>query len=166
MVADKLLMAAMAASTAVSAASTFAAGKQKQSAYDYNAKIDERNSAAKEIQAEVFKRNADLQILKFQKDFRRLNDATSQAFRKNGFVATGGTPLLVALENAQNADEEIAIREYNASVGEQQIKESAVNDKLSANLNQMYGKAAATEGMIGAGRTLMSGGSSMYTMGQ
>ena len=166
MAVEKLLMAAMAASTAVSAVSTFAAGKQRQSAYDYNAKIDERNSSAKEIQAEVFKRNADLQIQKFQKDFRRLNDATSQAFRKNGFVATGGTPLLVALENAQNADEEIAIRQYNASVGEQQIKESAVNDQLSANLNRMYGKAAAKEGMIGAGRTLMSGASSIYGMNQ
>lgn len=159
-------MAAMAASTAVSAASQFAAGKQQKSAYDYNAQIDERNSQAKVIQAEVFKRNANLQIQKFQKDFRRLNDATSQAFRANGFVATGGTPLLVALENAQNADEEIAIRQYNASVGEQQIEESAVNDRLSANLNRMYGQAAQKSAVIGAGKTLMSGASSMYSMGR
>ena len=164
MAIDKLLMAAMAASTAVSAAAQISAGKQQKSAYDYNAQIDERNAQAKDIQAEVFKRNADLQIQKISKDFRRLNDATSQAFRKNGFVATGGTPLLVALENAQNADEEIAIRQYNASVGEQQIEESAVNDRLSANLNRMYGQAAQKSAIIGAGKTLMSGASSMYQM--
>ena len=151
-------MASMA-STALSAASSIAAGRQQKAAYDYNAQIDERNALAKEIQAEVYKRNQDLQIQKFRQDFRRLNDATSQAFRKNGFVATGGTPLLVALENAQNADEEIAIKEYNASVGEQQIKESAVNDRLSANLNRMYGQAAKKSGMIGAGNTIMSGAS-------
>ena len=151
-------MASMA-STALSAASSIAAGRQQKAAYDYNAQIDERNALAKEIQAEVYKRNQDLQIQKFRQDFRRLNDATSQAFRKNGFVATGGTPLLVALENAQNADEEIAIKEYNASVGEQQIKESAVNDRLSANLNRMYGQAAKKSGMIGAGKTIMSGAS-------
>ena len=161
---QKLLMMAMAGSTAESAAATFAAGKQQKSAYDYNAQLDERNAQAKEIQAEVFKRNSDLQIQKFQKDFRRLNDATSQAFRKNGFVATGGTPLLVALENAQNADEEIAIRQYNASVGEQQIQESAVNDKLSANLNRMYGKAAQMSAVIGAGKTLLSGASNIASM--
>ena len=37
---QKLLMMAMAASTAVSAAATFAAGKQQKSAYDYNAQLD------------------------------------------------------------------------------------------------------------------------------
>ena len=86
----KLMMASMA-STALSAASSIAAGRQQKAAYDYNAQIDERNALAKEIQAEVYKRNQDLQIQKFRQDFRRLNDATSQAFRKNGFVATGGT---------------------------------------------------------------------------
>jgi hypothetical protein len=82
-----------------------------------------------------------------------------QAFRYNGFVATGGTPLKVAMENARQADEEIAMRRYNAAIGQQQALESATEARMQADLNRLYGAQASQASYYQAGSTLLSGAS-------
>ena len=72
--------------------------------------------------------------------------------------------MLVALANAQEADEEIAIRDYNARVGRQELKEEGVALRMEAELNRMYGDQARTAGVMRAGQSLLSGASDMYNI--
>jgi len=132
-----------------------AQGNQQAAAYKYNAAINERNAQVAEQQGEQLVYANELEIEKFKDDFQDLQAATTQAFRYNGFVAGSGTPLKVALANAAEADEEIAIRRYNAKVGKQQTEESATQERMQGQLNRMYGRQARLAGYINAGSSLL-----------
>lgn len=155
-----IAIAAAAGSSLLSAKSALESGKAQQRANEFNAQVQERNAKVAEQQAEQLRISSELQIQDFSKSFSRLQASTMQAFRYNGFVATGGTPLRVALENAREADSEIAMRRYNASVGQQQALESAAESRMQADLSRLYGQQARTASYYQAGSSLLSGASS------
>ena len=134
-----------------------AAGRQEQAAYNFNADVNERNADVSDQEAEQLVRNEEQNIADFREDFSDLQDATAQAYRYNGWIASTGTPLKVLLANAQEADEEIAARRYNAKVGKQQKEESALQQRMQANLNNLYASAARKSSFISAGSSLLSG---------
>ena len=150
-------IAATIVSSVVQADGARKIGKQTKAANDYNASINDRNALADEQDAIQLKLANGLSIARFQREFSDLQDATSQAFRFNGFVAEGGTPLKVALANAKEADEEIAIMKYNSAVGVQELEQSAVQNKMQGNLNRLYGRNAMAAANINAGTSLLSG---------
>ena len=127
-----------------------AAGRQEQAAYNYNADINERNAQVAEQEATQLVFQEEQNIVQFREDISDLQDATGQAFRYNGWIAEEGTPLKVALANAQEADEEIAIRRYNAQVGRREYLEGAAQERMQGTLNRMYGQAARRAGQYGA----------------
>ena len=141
------------------------AGKMEQQAQEYNAKVAERNSKVARLSKEITKKQTDLNILDFQKDFDKFQRATSQAYRVNGFQADTGTPLVVALENAYEAEKEIAIQQYNSKVKESQLEEQAIQGGMQADLNRMYGDQARTRGKYQAYGSLLSGASNLASMG-
>ena len=143
--------AAVLGSTA-QAAGQVAAGNTKNAAYQFNADINERNAQVAEQQAEQLVRREEEKIVKFQKDFRKFSDAQSQAFRYNGWIASEGTPLKVALASAQEA-----------SAG--QLEENATQERMQADLNRMYGKAAKRSGKINAFSTLLGGAGDVGRIG-
>ncbi len=147
----------MIASAAVSAVGAIEQGKAQSRAYRYNAQINERNAAVAEQEGEQIIAENEVEVLRFRKQFDDLQAATQQAFRYNGWIADSGTALKVAMANAAEADEEIATRRYNAKVGKQQKEESALQQRMQANLNQMYASAARTAGFMKAGSTLIGG---------
>ncbi len=61
----------------------------------------------------------------------------------------------MALASAQEAEEEIATRRYNAKVSAGQLEENATQERMQADLNRMYGKSASRAGKIDAGRSLL-----------
>ena len=132
------------------------AGKQQQAAYDYNSDINERNAQVADTQAEQLVFQEEQNIVDFRKQFDDLQAATQQAFRYNGWIANEGTPLKVALANAQEADEEIATRRYNAKVGREELKEQGTQERMQGTLNRMYGKAARTAGKARAATSLIN----------
>jgi len=158
------ISAAVLGSTA-QAAGQVAAGNTKNAAYQFNADINERNAQVAEQQAEQLVRREEEKIVKFQKDFRKFSDAQSQAFRYNGWIASEGTPLKVALASAQEAEEEIATRRYNAKVSAGQLEENATQERMQADLNRMYGKAAKRSGKINAFSTLLGGAGDVARIG-
>jgi len=139
----------------------YQAGQQKQAAFNYNSDINERNALAFEQQAEQAEFQSELEITEFREQYADLRDAQAQAFRYNGWLAEEGTPLKVMLASAQEADEEVATRRYNAAVGAQEIRESGVQEKMQGQLNRMYGKSAATEGKARAFASLIQTGSAI-----
>ena len=117
------------ASTAVSAVGAIQAGKDQQRAYNYNAQINERNAKANDQAAEQLILQNEVDVKRFRNDFDDLQASTSQAFRYNGWMADTGTPLKIALANAQEADEEVATMRYNAKVGKQELKEQGEGNR-------------------------------------
>jgi len=139
----------------------YQAGQQEQAAYNFNADINERNAKAADQEAAQLVFTEEQNIVQFREDFSDLQDATNQAFRYNGWIAEEGTPLKVALANAQEADAEIETRRYNAAVGAQTISEQGVESRLQGTLNRMYGKAASTRGKARAVQSLISSGTAI-----
>ena len=132
------------------------AGKQEEAAYNYNTDINERNADVAEQQGEQLVFQEEQNIVDFRKQFDDLQAATSQAFRYNGWIASEGTPLKVALANAQEADEEIATRQYNAKVGRAELNEQATQERMQGQLNRMYGRAANIRGKARATASLIN----------
>lgn len=162
-----IALVAAGASAVVGASGALAQGKQQQAAYNYNADINERNAKAADQQAEQVIFNEELEIVRFRNEFDDLQAATAQAQRYNGWIAEEGTPLKVALQNAIEADEEVATRRYNAKVGAQQIREGGVQERMQANLNRMYGTAARRASRYQAAGSLLGGvqqGSTIYAL--
>tara|TARA_Y100001938_G_C7870231_1_gene319926 strand:+ start:58 stop:546 length:489 start_codon:yes stop_codon:yes gene_type:complete len=155
--APKLAIAAAVGAAAFTVSNQIAAAKTQQAAYNFNAAIADRNAKVKEQDLEVFRRSHDLKMRRFTRDFRKLNDATLMAYSSRG-IAMEGTPLLVAMENAAEFEEEKAILNFNAKVKEQSIQESAVNERLRGSLQRLYGKAAMKSGYAQAGATLLQAG--------
>ena len=133
-----------------------AQGRQEQVAYNYNADINERNAKAADQEAAQLAFVEEEKIVKFREDFSDFQDAQMQAFRYNGWIAEEGTPLKVALASAQEADEEIATRRYNARAGSQELREAGVQERMQGQLNRMYGKAARRAGQYSALGSLLS----------
>jgi len=121
------------ASAVFSAAGSIQAGKDQKRAYNYNAQVNERNAQVADQDAEQLVLMEEVEIGRFRREFDNLQAATSQSFRFNGWMADTGTPLKVALANAQEADEEVAIRRYNAKVGKAELKEKGTQERMSAN---------------------------------
>ncbi len=140
-------------------------GKMQQQANEYNAKVAERNAKVARTSKEIQKRHTDLAILDFEKDFDKFQSATAQSYRVNGFQAGTGTPLVVAIENAYEAEKEIAMQKYNSTIREAQLEETAIQGGMSADLSRMYGEQARTAGKYNAYSSLLGGASQLAGMG-
>ena len=140
------------------------AGRAQQKAHDYNAQINERNAKVAEQEGARNRFLAELDLMRAREDFRNLQGATQQAFRYNGFMGNTGTAYLVAMENANEFDRDAEMARYNARVGEEQAKESALQERMQADLNRMYGRAAAKAGRTRAMGTLLGGVSSAASL--
>ena len=154
--APMISLGATVIGAATQATGAVAQGNTQQAAYNFNADINERNAKVAEQQAEQLVRREEEKIVDFQKDFRKFSDAQSQAFRYNGWIASEGTPLKVALASAQEAEEEIATRRYNAKVSSGALEENAAQERMQATLNRMYGQTARRAGQIRATTTLLN----------
>ena len=152
---DPVSMALIAASGA-SAFGSIKGGYQQARALNYQAKINERNARAAEIAGEQIVMDAELGIGDFRESFEDFNDQTMQTARANGWAADTGTPYLIAMENARQADKEIAIRRLEARKGKQSTEETALSERMQAVLNKQSAKQARTSGYMEAGKTLLS----------
>ena len=156
----EVAIAAAVVSTIAASINARAAGQAQQNAYNYNADVNDRNADASDIAAEQFIQAEELQIVKFQNQYTELAQQTSMAASHNGWLADSGTPLKIALANAQEADNEINIKRYNASVGKQELEEQGVQSRMQGTLNRMYGREARRAGTAKSNQALLSGISS------
>jgi hypothetical protein len=163
--ADPVTATLVAGTSLLSASAAVQQGAAARAAGQFNANMAERNAKVAEQQAEQIKRSSEFDINRFRDNFADLQATAAQAFRYNGFVATGGTPLQVLLDNAREADTEIALRRYNASIGEQQALESATEQRLQGRLDRMMGRSAQKASYYQAAGSLLRGGAQIAGMG-
>ena len=137
----EVAIAAAVISTVATAAGHAAQGKGQEAAYKYNADINDRNADASQIAADQLILAEELQIVKFENSYEELAQQTQMANSYNGWLADSGTPLKIALANAQEADNEINIKRYNAQVGKQQLEEQEQQEADRALREEIEAKA-------------------------
>jgi len=155
---------AIGASSVMTARSQIAAGKAQQNAANFNALVDERNADIADQNKVLAGINTGLQKKAFAKEFSRSMATTKQAYRHSGFVASGGTPALVALEMASEADERMAEIEYQGRLKQQGFSEEAIEMRMSAGARRAEGAAAAKAGRQAAYGSLLQGASTIGQM--
>lgn len=154
---------AIGASGVMTARNQIAAGKSRQNAANFNALVDERNADIADQNKILAGINTGLQKKMFAKEFGRAMASTQQAYRYNGVVASSGTPALIALEMAQEADDQVALIEYEGRLKQQGFSEEATELRAGAAARRAEGAAAAKAGRQAAYGSLLQ---SAATIGQ
>ncbi len=109
--------------------------------FELNNPTAKRNERVARQEADLRERVGDREAIRFRKNFRKLQDKADTAFRKGG-VATGtGTPILVAMENANEAEEEVQLIGLQARTDAGRLREQGVNQRLAGQVTLLEGRA-------------------------
>ena len=129
-----------------------AAAQAQRQAFEYNARITERNAKAADIRADFSKLISEIDITKFRDDADRFNRAVGTGFR-----AETGTPRQVMIASAARQDDEIQARRMNADAQVTALREQGVNERLRGNLFMNRGAMAMQTGQIRAATATIQG---------
>ncbi len=138
-------------STLLSAYGTYQQGAYQKGMGEYQAKVAERD-AQSTLEAGAS------QEASFRKKARAQRGSNIVNIAKSG-VAMKGSPLLVMTEIARETEDEAYNIRRNAQV-------TADNYRSQAGAYRLAGSYAYKQGLIGAGATLMQGGSNAYKQGK
>ena len=155
---------ATAGSSLLGAGAAIDSGKSQQVALEFNARVNERNAVIGEQQADVIKRESELNIQDLKGRYSEFQAMQERTLAMNGWDADTGTGLQLQLEAAASADADIANLRYNAAIAQAQALEGAVQERIQADLNVLYGKQAVRESQYRAAGTLLSGASKSATL--
>ena len=159
--------AASAIGTVVSVAGAIAQAKGQAAAARYNAAIHDRNSETAKIAADWRKLSNDIEEQTWRDQFNALQGSYTVMANKSGVQGGTGTSLAVMLANAEQADDEIAMRDLAAETDAQTYREQGINEKLNANLQRIYARNYITAGRFKMMSAATSGISrSAYLLGQ
>lgn len=127
----------------MSAAGAGKSASAQRASAEYNAAIMERNAKVREQDAEqqLFMNDRDnLRFSRIATDFVKNQQAY---YSSSGVVSGQDTALIVALNSANNADEQIRNKTFDAEVAALALREQATGMNLQANLTRMEGAAKA-----------------------
>jgi len=117
-----------------------AAGKQASALGKYNQSVQNRNALVREQEAEAIKKQTEFDVARFDQQFEQLVGQTKVATAKSG-VERSGTALNIARFNAEQAEIQKDVMDYNSQVAQSQKMEQA-------NFARMQGVIARREGEI------------------
>ena len=131
-----------------------AAAKQAGAIGSYNQQIQERNAEIAEQESEQLEKQKELDLQKFDQQFAQLQGETKTAILKSG-VELSGSGLRVLRANAEQAELEKDIIDYNTEIGKSQKFEEANFSRMQGSL----AKAEARQAQLGyyakAGESLL-----------
>jgi len=139
----------------VSAAVSVAAAKQAGAIGKYNQSIQERNATIAEQEAEKLEQQKEFDIARFDQQFVQLQGQTKTAIYKSG-VTLEGSGLRVMRYNAEQAEIEKNILDYNSKVAQSQKLEEANFARMSGQMAKMEAKQAQLGYYAQAGQSLMT----------
>lgn len=128
--------------TWVTAAASVAAARQASAIGKYNQAIQNRNAEVAEQQVEILEQKKELDLARFDRDFQQLQSETKVSVLKSG-VELSGTALKILRSNAQEAEFEKDMIEYNTKIGQSRAYEQANFARMQGNLARQEGRAAA-----------------------
>tara|TARA_A100001388_G_scaffold265679_1_gene238073 strand:- start:712 stop:1233 length:522 start_codon:yes stop_codon:yes gene_type:complete len=127
--------------TWVSAAVSVAAAQQASAIGKYNQAVQNRNAQIAEQEAQAIEQQKNLDIERFDKQFTKLQGETKTAILKSG-VTLEGSGLRILRQNAEEAEVEKDIIEYNASIGKSRAFEKANFARMQGSLERMRARQA------------------------
>ena len=117
-----------------------AAGRAAMQTAEYNKKIRDRNARVAEQEADLRERVGGREVLRFRKQFDKLQARAGTAYRKSGVLATTGTPLDVLRESADEAEEDIQTIRLTAATDAGRMRQQGVNQRLAGQLTLLEGR--------------------------
>ena len=128
--------------TAIVAATSVAAARQASAAGKYNQAIQNRNAQVAEQEAEAIQQRTELDLARFDQQFQQLQSETKVSVLKSG-AELSGTALKILRSNAEQAEIEKDMMEYNSKICQARAFEQANFSRMQGNLARQQGRAAA-----------------------
>jgi hypothetical protein len=130
--------------------------QQQGAAGKYNQSIQNRNAQIAEQEAAQIEKQLEFDIARFDQKFQQLQGQTTTSIAKTG-ADFSGTGLRVLRANAEEAEKERNIMEYNAKIGQARKFEEA-------NFFRIQGQVARQTARTAQMGTIMSTGTSLLGM--
>jgi len=127
---------------AASAATSLIAGKQASALGKYNQDIQNRNAQVSEQQAEAIEKQNEFDIARFDQQFDQLQAQTKVAVIKSG-AEISGSALRILRSNAEQAEIQKDVMEYNSKVAQSQALEQANFARMQGNIARQQGRIAS-----------------------
>ena len=130
------------------------AAKQQSALGKYNQQVANRNAVVKEQEAEAIKKQTEFDIVKFDQQFEQLTGETKVATLKSG-VELSGSALNILRYNAEQAEVQKDVMDYNSKVAQAQKIEEANFARISGTIARRRGDIAALGSYARAGESLL-----------
>tara|TARA_R110000803_G_scaffold185692_1_gene248063 strand:- start:5496 stop:6002 length:507 start_codon:yes stop_codon:yes gene_type:complete len=127
---------------AITAGTSVIAARQASATGKFNQDIQNRNAKVAEQEAVAIEQKKELDLERFDKQFQQLKGETIVAIAKTG-AEQSGSSLRILKFNAEEAEFEKNMIEYNAEIGKSKAYENANFARMSGQLARQEGKAAA-----------------------
>ena len=138
----------------VSAVVSVAAAQQASAAGKFNQAIQNRNAQIAEQEAQLIEKQSEFDLAQFDKKFARFQGETKTAILKSG-VTLEGSGLRILRANAEEAEVEKDIIEYNASIGKSRAFEKANFARMQGQVARNNARAAELGYYAQAGESLL-----------
>ena len=138
----------------VTAVASVAAAQQASAAGKYNQAVQERNARVKEQEAAQMEKQKEFDLARFDQQFSQLQGETKTAVLTSG-VELSGSGLNVMRYNAEQAEIEKDILDYNSKVAQSQKIEEANFARMRGQIARNEARAAQIGYYAQAGQSLM-----------
>ena len=134
-----------------------AAAQQISALGKYNQSVQNRNALIREQEAEAIKKQTEFDIARFDQQFERLTGQTKVATLKSG-VQLSGSALNILRYNAEQAEIQKDVMNYNSQVSQAQKIEQANFARMQGSLARMQARQAQIGYLSQAGTSLLTSG--------
>ena len=131
-----------------------AAGKQANALGKYNQSVQNRNALVREQEAEAIEKQNEFDIARFDQQFVQLQGQSKTAIYKSG-VTLEGSGLRVLRYNAEQAEIQKTVMDYNSKVAQSQKLEEANFARIQGVIARREGKIAQLGYYAKAGESLL-----------
>ena len=131
-----------------------AAGKQASALGKYNQSVQNRNALVREQEAEAIEKQNEFDIARFDQQFEQLQGQSKTAIYKSG-VTLEGSGLRVLRYNAEQAEIQKTVMDYNSKVAQSQKMEDANFARIQGSIARREGKIAQLGYYAKAGESLL-----------
>ena len=128
--------------------------QQQGAAGKYNQAIQNRNAEIATQEAQQIEKQLEFDISRFDQKFQQLQGQTTTRIAKTG-ADLSGTGLRVLRANAEEAEKERNIMEYNAKIGQARKFEEANFFRIQGQVARQQAKSAQMSTLINTGTSLL-----------
>jgi hypothetical protein len=129
--------------------------QQQGAAGKYNQAVQNRNAKIAEQEAEQIDKQLQTDLVRFDKQFQKLQGETTTSIIKSG-AELSGSGLRVMRYNAEQAELEKDIMEYNAKIGQARKFEEANFARIQGQMARQQARMAQLQTITQTGTSLLS----------